>query len=110
MPAARRQVRNNSAQQRRQEFGVRRALGAGPPEILQLMGECVGLTGVGIALGFASTVVAGLGMRPLPFDVSPLDPVTLIGSIVVIAMATIAASLVPAASAARVEARVALED
>jgi predicted permease len=99
-----------SAQQRRQEFGVRRALGAGPREILQLiLRESLGLTGVGLALGFALTVVAGLGMRPLLFDVSPLDPITLIGSVVVIATATIAASLIPAAAAARVEPRVALE-
>ena len=100
-----------SAQQRRQEFGVRRALGAGPRHILQLiLSECLGLTGLGIALGFALTVVAGLGMRPLLFDVSPFDPITLMGSIVVIATATIAASLIPAASAARVEPRAALED
>jgi predicted permease len=100
-----------SVQQRRQEFGVRRALGAGPREILQLiLRECLGLTGVGIALGFALTAVAGLGMRPLLFDVSPFDPITLMGSIVVIAAATIAASLIPAASAARVEPRAALED
>jgi ABC-type antimicrobial peptide transport system permease subunit len=99
-----------SAQQRRQEFGVRRALGAGPREILQLiLRESLGLTGVGLALGFALTVVAGLGMRPLLFDLSPLDPITLIGSVVVIATATIAASLIPAAAAARVEPRVALE-
>ena len=100
-----------SVQQRRQEFGVRRALGAGPREILQLiLGEGLGLTGVGIALGFALTAVAGLGMRPLLFDVSPFDPVTLMGSIVVIATATIAASLIPAASAARVAPRTAMED
>jgi predicted permease len=100
-----------SVQQRRQEFGVRRALGAGPREILQLiLGECLGLTGVGIALGFALTAVAGLGMRSLLFDVSPFDPVTLIGSVVMIAAATLAASLIPAASAARVEPRAALED
>jgi putative ABC transport system permease protein len=100
-----------SAQQRRQEFGVRRALGAGPRDILQLiLGECLGVTGVGIALGFALTVVAGLGIRPLLFDVSPFDPITLLGSIVVIATAAIAASLIPAASAARVEPRAALED
>ena len=56
------------------------------------------------------TAVAGLGMRPLLFDVSPFDPITLMGSIIVIATATIAASLIPAASAARVEPRAALED
>jgi ABC-type antimicrobial peptide transport system permease subunit len=68
------------------------------------------LTGVGIALGFALTVVAGLVMRPLLFDVSPVDPITLMGSMVVIATATIAASLIPAAAAVRVEPRAALED
>jgi ABC-type antimicrobial peptide transport system permease subunit len=100
-----------SAQQRRQEFGVRRALGAGPREILQLiLGECLGLTGVGIALGVALTAVAGLGMRPLLFEVSPFDPITLLGAVAVIATATIAASVIPAASAARVEPRAALED
>ena len=83
----------------------------GPREILQLiLGECLGLTGIGIALGFALTLLAGLGMQPLLFDVSPFDPITLMGSVVVIATATIAASLLPAASAARVEPRVALED
>jgi hypothetical protein len=50
-----------------------------------------------------------VGMRPLPFDVSPFDPITLMGSIVAIATATIAASLIPAA-AVRVEPRAALED
>ena len=78
--------------------------------MLQLiLGECLGLTGVGIALGFALTAVAGLGMRSLLYDVSLFDPVTLMGSIVVMATATIAASLIPAASAARVEPLVALE-
>ena len=86
-------------------------LGAAPHEIVQLiLRECLRLTGVGIALGFALTAAAGFGMRPLLFDVSPFDPVTLMTSIVVIAAATIAASVIPAASAARVEPRVALED
>jgi len=100
-----------SAQQRRHEFGLRLALGGSPRQILQLiLSECLRLTGGGIALGFALTVVAGLGMRPLLFDVSPFDPITLTGSIVVLATAAIAASLIPAAAAARVEPRVALED
>ena len=100
-----------SAQQRRQEFGLRRALGAGPREILQLMlHESLKLTAAGIALGFTLTLVAGLGVKSLLYEVSPFDPVTLTESIVVIAAATIVASLIPAASAARVEPRMALED
>ena len=96
------------------DCGVRRALGAGPREIIRLiLDECLGLTGVGIALGFALTAVAGLGLRPLLFDVSAFDPIIMMGSVVVIATATTAASLIPAAAAAaavRVEPRVALED
>jgi putative ABC transport system permease protein len=100
-----------SVQQRRQEFGVRRALGAGPREILHLiLGECLSLTAVGVALGLALTVGTGLALRHLLFDVSPFDPLTLMGSIVGIVAATMAASLVPAAAAARVEPRAALED
>lgn len=100
-----------SVQQRRQEFGVRRALGARPGEILRLiLRESLNLTAVGVALGFALTVAAGVGLRGLLFDLSPLDPVTLGASVIVIAMATAAASLIPATAAARVEPRAALED
>jgi putative ABC transport system permease protein len=100
-----------SAQQRRQEFGVRRALGAGTREILQLVvGECLSLTGLGVALGFALAAVAAFAMRPLLFEVSPFDPVTAVASVAVIVTAAVAASVMPAASAARVEPRAALDD
>ena len=100
-----------SAQQRRQEFGVRRALGAGTREILQLiLGECLSLAGMGVAVGLVLTVIAGFGMRRLLFGVSPLDPPTLLAAIGMITIVTIGASLIPAASAAHVEPRVALED
>jgi predicted permease len=100
-----------SVQQRRQEFGVRRALGAGPGEILRLiLRECLTLTGAGIACGFALTLAAGFSLRHLLFDMSPFDPGTLAGSVFVIALATVAASIIPAVMAARVEPRAALED
>lgn len=100
-----------SVQQRRQEFGVRRALGAAPREILTLiLRQCLGMTAAGLALGLALTIAAGFALRHLLFDVSPFDPVTLIGSVVVIALATTAASIIPATTAARVEPRAALED
>ena len=100
-----------SVQRRRQEFGVRRALGAGPREILNLiLRECLNLTAVGIALGFTLTLAAGVGLQHLLFDVSPFDPATLAGSVIIIAAATVAACLIPAVAAARVEPRAALED
>jgi putative ABC transport system permease protein len=100
-----------SVQQRRQEFGVRRALGASPREILNLiLHQSFGMTAIGIGLGLALTLAAGFGLRHLLFDVSPFDPVSLAASIVIIVAATTAASLVPAVSASRVEPRAALED
>ena len=100
-----------SVQQRRQEFGVRRALGAGPGEILALiLRESLNLTAVGLGLGFALTLAAGAALRHLLFDVSPFDPATLAAAVIIIAVATAASSLVPATAAARVEPRAALED
>src|SRR2546421_6683652 len=100
-----------SVQQRRQEFAVRRALGAGTREILQLvLAEGLNLAAVGVAVGLSLTVAAGLGLRHLLFGVSPFDLVTVLASIVVIAGVSLAASLVPAVAAARIEPRAALEE
>ena len=98
-------------QRRRQEFGVRRAIGAGSREILGLiLREAFALTGAGIVVGLMLTLAAGFGLRHLLFDISPFDPISLAGSIAVICAATIAASLIPATAAARIEPRAALED
>ncbi|HET7788506.1 MAG TPA: FtsX-like permease family protein, partial [Myxococcales bacterium] len=100
-----------SVQQRRQEFAVRRALGAGTREILRLvLSEGLNLAAVGVAAGLSLTVAAGLGLRHLLFGVSPFDPATVVASIAVIAGVALAASLVPAVAAARVEPRAALEE
>src|SRR5438067_653817 len=100
-----------SVQQRRQEFAVRRALGACTREILQLvLAEGLNLAAVGVAVGLSLTVAAGLGLRHLLFGVSPFDLVTVLASIVVIAGVSLAASLIPAVAAARIEPRAALEE
>jgi predicted permease len=100
-----------SVQQRRQEFAVRRALGAGTHEILRLvLAEGLTLAAVGVAVGLLLTAAAALSLRHLLFGVSPFDLVTVLASIVVIAGVSLAASLVPAMAAARVEPRAALEE
>jgi putative ABC transport system permease protein len=98
-------------QRRRQEFGVRRAIGAGSRDILALvLREAFQLTGAGIAVGLTLALAAGFGLRHLLFDISPFDPISLAGSMAIICAATIAASLIPASTAARIEPRAALED
>jgi len=97
--------------QRRQEFGVRRALGASPREVLWLIvREGLNLGAAGVAAGLALTVAAAFGLRHLLFGISPFDPITLGSSIAVVMAVTVAASIIPAAAAARIEPRAALED
>ncbi len=65
----------NSVEQRRQEMGIRRALGARPADILQLvLREGLGLTAVGIAVGLTGALAASRALSALLFRTSPNDP------------------------------------
>jgi putative ABC transport system permease protein len=98
-------------QQRRQEFGIRRALGAAPRQILrQVMIEGLRLAAIGVIAGTLLSVVAGRALRQLLYEVRAYDLVTLGGTGVVLAIATLAACLAPAWHASHVEPKVALED
>jgi putative ABC transport system permease protein len=97
--------------QRRQELGIRRALGAAPRQIVRLVvGEGVGLAATGVAAGALLSIVAGRALRQLLYQVSAFDVVTLGGTVVLLAVATIAACVLPAWRASRVEPRVALDE
>jgi hypothetical protein len=51
------------------------------------------------------TVAAAFRLRHLLFGISPFDPITLGTSIAVVVALTVAASIIPAAAAARIEPR-----
>jgi putative ABC transport system permease protein len=57
---------------------------------------------IGIAVGLVGGVLAGLGLRGLLMGVSPLDPIVLLGTTGLLGAIVIAACLVPARRATRI--------
>ncbi len=90
--------------ERRRELAVRMALGATRSRVTaQVMRQAAVLTALGLVLGLAGSFWAANGLRSLLFGVGPSDAVTLAGSVVVVAVASLAAVWLPAQRAARVE-------
>ncbi|HEY4217197.1 MAG TPA: ABC transporter permease [Gemmatimonadaceae bacterium] len=90
--------------ERMREMGVRSALGATPGNIVGLIvGQGGRLAAIGIALGLAGSFAVTRLLRTLLFGIGPNDPVTLVGVVVLLGAVTLAACLVPAIRAARVD-------
>lgn len=93
-----------SVAQRTHEVGIRRALGAQQADILRLvMGQCLGLTLAGIAIGIAGALALTHLMESLLFQVSNTDPATYIGVALLFLLVALAASYIPARRATRID-------
>jgi putative ABC transport system permease protein len=93
-----------SVEQRTREFGIRSALGAGARSLLADVLRRAGLHCiVGIALGLSAAAVLTRFLRSQLFETSPLDPATFAGVTLVIVGCAVAASLIPAVRAARLD-------
>jgi putative ABC transport system permease protein len=89
--------------QRSREIGVRLALGAEPSSVARMIvSKAMKLTLVGLVPGVLAAYAAALGMRALLFGVAPADPATILGTVVLVCMMTLAGSLVPVLRAVRV--------
>jgi len=89
---------------RSQEIGIRMALGAGRHEVLSMvLRQGLALAGAGLLLGAVGAVAAGRLMRTLLFNVSPIDPATLVTVTIVMGLVALAACVVPALRATRVD-------
>ena len=90
--------------QRRQEIGVRVALGASPADVMRMvLGASARLTLVGLAIGLPLALAATRVLRSLLFEVSPNDPATFAAVAVFLAGAAMAATYLPARRAASVD-------
>jgi ABC-type antimicrobial peptide transport system permease subunit len=95
--------------QRTREIGLRMALGATSADVLRLViGGGMRLALAGMAIGFAAVLLLTRLIANLLFGLSPTDPVTLAGIVVLLGAATLFACWLPAQRAARVDPMVAL--
>jgi putative ABC transport system permease protein len=94
---------------RTREIGVRIALGAEGSRVQRLViGEGIGVVSVGAIIGLIGALAATRVLRTFLFDLTPSDPVTYVGVVVVLGAAAILASWIPARRASRVDPVVAL--
>jgi predicted permease len=93
------------------EIGLRMALGARPANILQLVvRQGMELTVLGVAGGLAGAFVLTRLMTSLLFGVKATDAVTFATVVVILCVAALAATVIPAQRAMRVDPIVALRD
>lgn len=97
-------VMSHSATQRTAEIGIRLAMGAQPASIVTLLlRRGVRLLAMGSAIGLAGALVVTRYLESQLFGVTATDPLTFVTGCVVLAIAGIAASLIPAIRAMRVD-------
>ena len=93
-----------SVEQRTSEIGVRMALGADRSRVVQMvLRGAFSQVGIGLALGIPLAIVAGKLMTDQLYRVRPSDPVMITFAAVLLALAGLLATLIPAWRAAGVE-------
>jgi ABC-type antimicrobial peptide transport system permease subunit len=100
-----------TVEQRTSEIGVRMALGADRGGVVRMvLGGAFSQVGIGLALGIPAAIGAGRLMTNQLFGVMPWDPVRLTLAILLLLVAALAASVIPASRAAGVEPMMALRN
>ena len=104
-------VLSYSVSQRRQEIGVRVALGAERRDVLRLiLGHGLRLAGIGVLFGLAGAFATTRVIRTELYNVTPTDPASFVGVAVFLTLVALLASYVPARRAMAVDPIVALRN
>jgi predicted permease len=94
-------VKAYSVARRTREIGIRMALGAGPAAVLRLiMGESAIMLLSGIALGFVLAAATGKILSGILYEVGALDPIAFTAAPLLLAIAALVATWLPARRAA----------
>jgi putative ABC transport system permease protein len=90
--------------ERRREIGIRSALGATPHAIVRfVVRQGLALAGIGLVLGLGGALALSRYLRSMLFGIGPTDPLTLSATAVLLAAVALAACLIPAWRAMRVD-------
>ena len=96
--------------QRTREIAVRRAVGAQAADVIRLIvGQGLRLIAVGLILGLAGALAVARLLEGLLYEISPWDVGTYLGAIVVLGVAALVATLIPAIRAATIDPFIALQ-
>jgi predicted permease len=98
-------------EQRTGEIGIRMALGADRWRVVKMvLRRAFSQVGIGLALGIPAAIGAGRLMKDQLFGVRPWDPIMLAFATLLLALAAVVASVIPARRAAGIEPMVALRN
>jgi putative ABC transport system permease protein len=90
--------------QRRQEIGIRMALGARSSSVLgMIVAQGTGVAAIGLLIGVAGSLALTRLMSTLLFNVSATDPAAFLAGPLLLAAVAVLASAIPAQRAARVD-------
>jgi putative ABC transport system permease protein len=98
-----------AVEQRRNEIGLRMALGATPGQVLgEILKQGLRLTAIGIAVGLAGAVAIASLLKSVLVGVSATDPMTLGGVALLLALVAATACYIPARRATHIDPAIAL--
>jgi putative ABC transport system permease protein len=93
-----------SVSQRRQEIGIRMALGASASDLQRrIVLQTLGLAGIGIVLGTTASWALARLLTGFLFGVTSNDPVTFLGMVMVLTAVAVTAGYLPARRASRID-------
>lgn len=89
---------------RRKELGLRLALGAEPAGVLWIvMREVLVLLGIGLALGVPAAIGLGRYVSSQLYGITPNDPWIAVATVILLSIVSVAAGLIPAGKASRID-------
>jgi len=102
-------VKAYAVARRTREIGIRMALGAHPSDVFKLIMKQGALqTGVAVGVGVLLALAVGQLLAQMLYQVSPADPLALLGASVLLAVAALLACFFPARRATKVSPMTAL--